>query len=606
MIPASSAPIVSHLWQSTLFAAVAGLLTVVLRRNQARVRYWVWLAASYKFLIPFSWLVSVGRLVQWRAAPPIVSPTFSAVTGVVSGPTFLTALPATTSTTDRFIVPLFTIWAVWFCGFVIVAAGWFREWLRIRALVRAASPLPLGLPIGVVSTPARLEPGAFGIFHPVLLLPEGIATHLTPDQLQAVIAHELCHVRRRDNLAAAVHMLVEVLFWFHPLVWWLGKRIVDERERACDEEVVKTGSHAQAYAESILKVCEFYLGSSLTCLSGVSGSDLKKRIQRIMKSHLGVALSPRKKLLLATMGIAALAVPLMAGVLVAPLLRAQTAVSDWQTAAGGAAKFDVASVKQTGPDGSYYSNFPLNAWSAFARTGGLFTATNIALKDYLTFAYKLSTYETRHTLPPQLPKWANANRYDIQARASGEPTKDQFRLMIQALLTERFKLVAHRETRQIPVFALVLEKPGKLGPKLRPHLDNPPCAIVPAPGSPQAGPYFVGGFPTFCGGVTGEVVSGHDHFGGRNLTMDIIADILGAGWEDPGRPVVDETGLTGKFDFSIEYTPQVNGPPQGVQFDLNGPTYIEALKEQLGLKLESRVAPVDILVIDHIEEPSAN
>ena len=153
------------------------------------------------------------------------------------------------------------MWAVWFCGFVVVAAGWAREWLRIRAIVRAASPLPLDLPIQVVATAARLEPGVVGMFRPVLLLPEGITARLTQAQLQAVLAHELCHVRRRDNLTAAVHMLVEALFWFHPLVWWLGARLVDERERACDEEVLQLGGEPQAYAESILRVCEFYLES---------------------------------------------------------------------------------------------------------------------------------------------------------------------------------------------------------------------------------------------------------------------------------------------------------------------------------------------------------
>lgn len=80
---------------------------------------------------------------------------------------------------------------------------------------------------------------------------------LTDAQLESVIAHELCHVRRHDNLAAALHMLVEAVFWFHPLVWWIGARLVDERERACDEEVVRLGSDPQIYAESILKVCEF-------------------------------------------------------------------------------------------------------------------------------------------------------------------------------------------------------------------------------------------------------------------------------------------------------------------------------------------------------------
>ena len=79
--------------------------------------------------------------------------------------------------------------------------------------------------------------------HPVLLWPEGLSEKLDDAHLEAVIAHELCHVRRRDNLTAAVHMLVEAVFWFHPLVWWLGARLIDERERACDEEVFNAAAN---------------------------------------------------------------------------------------------------------------------------------------------------------------------------------------------------------------------------------------------------------------------------------------------------------------------------------------------------------------------------
>ena len=88
MIPAPCAPLASHLWQSTLFAGVVGLLTLALRRNQARVRYWLWLTASYKFLLPFSWLVSIGHQFEWRAAPTIMPPAFSVVVDAVNQPSF--------------------------------------------------------------------------------------------------------------------------------------------------------------------------------------------------------------------------------------------------------------------------------------------------------------------------------------------------------------------------------------------------------------------------------------------------------------------------------------------------------------------------------------
>ena len=121
--------------------------------------------------------------------------------------------------------------------------------------------------------------------------PRRIAERLGDEQVEAILAHELSHVRRRDNLAAALHMIVQALFWFHPLVWWVGARLVDERERACDEEVIRLGSEPQVYAESILKTCELYVESRLVCVAGVTGSDLKQRIEAIMSDDARRALS---------------------------------------------------------------------------------------------------------------------------------------------------------------------------------------------------------------------------------------------------------------------------------------------------------------------------
>jgi len=169
-----------------------------------------------------------------------------------------------------------------------------------------------------------LEPGIFGIVRPVLLWPAGISEHLQDAHLEAILAHEVWHVRRRDNLAAAIHMLVEAIFWFHPLVWWLGARLVEERERACDEEVLQLGNPPQIYAESILKTCEFCVGSDLACVSGVTGAELKKRIVRIMTPTLAEKLSPGRRLLLASVGIAAVAGPVLFGLWNSPRVRAQS------------------------------------------------------------------------------------------------------------------------------------------------------------------------------------------------------------------------------------------------------------------------------------------
>jgi hypothetical protein len=201
----------------------------------------------------------------------------------------------------------------------------------------------LPIDMEVMTSPAVAEPGVFGVRRPILLLPAGIVDQLTPPQLEAILAHELCHVRRRDNLATAIHMAVEAMFWFHPLVWWLGARLMEERERACDEDVL-LGSEPQVYAEGILKICELYLESPVPCVSGVTGANLKKRIEAIMSNRTVLKLNFAQKVALAAAGMAALAAPIVVGVLNAPAIRAQSPQAAAQSAAV-TAKFEVASIK---------------------------------------------------------------------------------------------------------------------------------------------------------------------------------------------------------------------------------------------------------------------
>ena len=163
----------------------------------------------------------------------------------------------------------------------------------------------------------------FGVVNPVLLLPASLFEHLNPEQLSAVIAHEMCHVRRRDNLAAAVHMFVETVFWFHPAVWWIGRRMLDERERACDEGVLSTGSEPRIYAEAVLNVCRLYVEGRWECVSGIAGGNLKARIEAIMSKRIADDLNFAKKLGLAFAAIAILLTPVFVGMLHASTALAQ-------------------------------------------------------------------------------------------------------------------------------------------------------------------------------------------------------------------------------------------------------------------------------------------
>ena len=446
----------------------------------------------------------------------------------------------------------------------------------------------------------------FGIFRPVLLLPEDIKERLTRQQLRAILIHEFSHVRRRDNLTAALHTLVEAAFWFHPMVWWIGARLVDERERACDEEVLRRGSEAETYAEGILNVCRWYIESPAVCAAGVTGSNLEKRIEEIMSAGRAIGLSRARKLAMAALGAAALVLPVAIGVAHAPAIWAQS--TDWEKAAGGKAAFEVASVK---PAGQFHMPpFPLNDQDGKA-PGGRFLAA-FSLDTYISFAFKLTSVETRHLQLDRLPAWVHTQMFEIDAKAEGNPTKDQMRLMMQSLLANRFKLAAHFETREVPVFALELVKPGVTGPKLHPHSEGPPCpdSHIGGQGWPPKPPTDTEVFPPNCGTMSTWIkADGVQKSGSRDVSMPFVAEamytMLG---RDNDRPVVDHTSLIGNYDFTLEIsgaqTVVVTDKPEAATPDVM--PVERAMRDQLGLKLVPSKGPIRVLVIDHIERPSGN
>jgi uncharacterized protein (TIGR03435 family) len=302
----------------------------------------------------------------------------------------------------------------------------------------------------------------------------------------------------------------------------------------------------------------------------------------------------------------------------------------WQIDAGGKMAFEVVSVKQSKPDARRGTNVPLDPSDLFLdvrtmeRPNGRFSA--IALLDsYVRFAYKLhiGTNAQLNDMISHLPRWVSTDAFEVQARAPGNPTKDQMRLMMEALLAERFQLAVHFETHETPVLAMTLTKPGKTGPGLRPHAEGPSCD---APPSPEIYP----GICDIFGWKFGADIQPSSSplllprtGGSRNTTTALIA------WNLPSmgsldRPVIDRTGLTGSFDFTIKWTPDPTSlqgrvvpkmgsagnnpaaPAPNPTPDTEWPSFIQALREQAGLKLESTKGPVETLVIDHVERPSEN
>src|SRR5579863_3117517 len=203
-------------------------------------------------------------------------------------------------------------------------------------------------------------------------------------------------------------------------------------------------------------------------------------------------------------------------------LRAQT---DWQAAAGGKMGFEVASIRPSTPETVRYPPFPLDGGNAFTQTGGRFTA-DFPLVTFIDFAYTIApTPDQRQSMLAHLPKWVATDRFLIQAKAPANTTKDQFRLMMQTLLADRFQLAVHFESREASVYALSLVKAGKLGPNLRPHSEGPPCPATGNIDSPLADAKV---FPSICEAYMFERMPDRmrGRWGGRNITMASLANAL--------------------------------------------------------------------------------
>jgi len=443
------------------------------------------------------------------------------------------------------------------------------------------------------------------LWRPVLLVPEGIEDHLTQRQLDAVLAHELCHVRRCDNARAAVHMLVEAVFWFHPLVWWIGARLVEERERACDEEVLRLGGDPQVYAEGILNVCKRYAEAPLACVSGVSGSDLRRRIESIILGTPGRPLTFGKRLVLGGTATAVFALPLMAGALQVPVSPGEAVDPDL--------RFEVASIK------------PHDASSGVVlmRTlPGRFEALNVLVRQLLPQALLMP--EDRIVPDARIigaPNWVDSERYTINAKLPAGAPQSGVSVMLTNLLKDRFKLATHTETRELPVFHLVLARSdGRLGPNLKESSAECQAMIASSGGGPGGAdtrpallPGTPGGPPLFdpvtkpCG--SGR--SGPGILGGGGYPISWLVQKLS---ELTRRPVIDKTGLGGLYDFALTFAsePGMYRIPGGMPLppmpatatDPDAPSLSTALLEQLGLKLENQRGPVDVVVIDRLERPT--
>jgi bla regulator protein blaR1 len=613
MLTGAGAAVANHLWQSSVFAVAAWLTALQLRRNRAHVRHWIWLAASVKFLIPFSLLMDLGGFLRKpQHAPLSLQTTLSTTMSVVGQP--FSGLPAHPMNAqhlpEHFTVLLPEILAgVWVCGMVTVLLTWCTRWRKIYRVLHRAVPVKSGRELELLrrlETLAKvhrhipmlrsvdmMEPGIFGIFHPRMLWPDRLSERLENEHIEGILAHELVHVRRHDNLTAAIHMLVEVVFWFHPMVWWIESRMLQERERACDEAVVQLAGRPEVYAEGLVKACRFCAESPLICVSGITGADLRDRIIRIMTEHLVQKMDLSRKLLLGGVAFVSLAIPVALG-LSAKLDTATTinvnspsqfeepATTNKDTAVD-LAPLAIATIKQV----AFADSDPMA--TQFSDDGVSFRGVVIALIVQTAFLPQVALYDSKDDRIVGLPSWTKSGRYDVEAKVDYEDVPKwkalsltQKSLALQPLLVKRFNLQFHHETRERPTYSLVV---AKNGPKLHKaqHVETKPGGT----GSPDR---------------TGDrdqstVTPGKIALKGASLSL--LANLLSS--QGLSHTVVDKTGLTELYDITLRWSPDDVGSS-----DASLPSLFTALQEQLGLKLEYNKNPIDVIVIDHIERPSAN
>jgi uncharacterized protein (TIGR03435 family) len=612
---AFSTALVDFLWQGAIIGLLLWLALTVLRNRSPNSRYIVSCAALALLLVlP---VITLATLWSWsiESAPPVQIAGEPRPIGTAIPQTMLTIWLV--SETPRLVwLERVQLWAlpIWSAGvllFSIRLAWGYRHASTLRrgqpstdarllsTVSALAARIGVGQPVRVIVSALADGPAAVGWLRPVLLLPPATAMGLTASQLEAVIAHELAHVKRHDYLVNLIQIVAETLFFYHPAVWWTSKQIRAERELCCDDIAVRASGDPVDYARALTMLARQQLGSPAPTLAATGGS-LVHRVQRLVGTTScegGPARAP--------------------GTIVAALAIACVLLNlDWLQAFGEALEerrqgVPVGQVQQDQPRfevASVKVNRLNDRIVTLAGQGGRFTARGLTLRALIQHAYQVQEFQI-----VDLPDWTDVEKYDIAAREpetvapSVGGSSGAQRLMLRALLEDRFGLAVHKETRERPVYALVLARSdGRLGPELRRSTtDCSPEAIRSRQGAPAPGPWQANTCGTSVG--PGLILAGSRTMAQLATAMSSLTNT----GSSLNRIVVDRTGLEGTFDLTLRFTPEnvpdfgPAGPPARLPaIDPNGPSIFTAVQEQLGLKLDSQRGPVEVLVIDRVQRPT--
>jgi uncharacterized protein (TIGR03435 family) len=539
--------------------------------------------------------IAIAPVVTWMLlrgpAPESVVVTFTApMSAARTGPARFISL-SLPGDADPAIPGQFLSWvvAIWFTGATAFSLRLLCGWMlagRLRsALVRPASAewqrtldrlktrVSVSRPVRLLVSGVLQAPAAIGWVRPVVLVPVGALAGLPAAQIEALLLHELAHIRRHDYLIHILQSAVEAVFFYHPAVWWISSHMRAERELCCDDIAVSLTGDAVLYARAL---AEFDSARWVQpAVMSANGGSLAGRIARLLgqpptsrRASCGPATIPA--LLLLAIGAWA--------------LFAQPTVRP---------RFEVASVKPS---------FNRSVQNVRPLPGRL--TADATLQILIQYAYRVQPFQVVGG-----PGLMQSERYQIDAKADGNANRDRMFLMLQSLLEDRFQLKTHRETRDLPVYALVAAKGGI---KLPPPKEGG-CVDSAAGASPEwvgagrmAAPGEVEPAKWGCGSAGVSLSPAGARIEGGKVAMPELVRTLS---KLLGRSVIDRTGFTGLFDLRLDFladesTPAMPPPPP--DSGMSGPSIAQALRQQLGLQLESTMGPVEVIVVDHAERPSGN
>jgi len=402
--------------------------------------------------------------------------------------------------------------------------GW---WIARRMRTQRVRPAPpewqatldrIGARIGLFR-PVRLLVSAFvevptvvGWLRPVVLAPVAALAGLPPEHVEALLAHELAHIRRHDYLVNILQSIAEALLFYHPAVWWVSGHIRAERELCCDDVAVAVSGDVLTYA-SALAVLESNRPAHANPALAANGGSLADRIGRLLgQSRPAVRTLPGP------------------GVIVSAVLLIISVYGLFGQSAARP-KFEVASIK---PNDGQALFFGVNALP-----GGRLTAS-ATVRVLVMSAYDVKPFQISGG-----PDWMNSDSYNIEAKAEGNASPAQMRLMTQSLLEDRFKMKLHRETKQLPVYLLTMVKNSAKLPQPKEGgctvFDPNAPPKLPDPAQPPVIP---------CGGSFFTISpSGSQLLGGKVPMAELtrsLSTLL-------GRTVIDKTEFSGTFDLHLQF-----------------------------------------------------